>query len=153
MRKKTAIAVTAGFLLATSALGQEKKLKYSDLPAAVAKTATEESKGATVRGYSQETENGQTVYEVAMTVSGHSKEVQIDASGTVLEVEEQVDLEKLPAKVKAALLAKAGAGKIVKVESLTKKQELVAYEAQVSASEKKSEIQVGPNGEPLGHQE
>jgi len=153
MRPKTASAVIAGLFLASSLSGQEKKLRHSDLPAAVAKTATEESKGATVRGYSQETENGQTVYEVAMTVSGHSKEVQIDASGAVLEIEEQVNLENLPAKVQSALMAKAGAGKIVKVESLTKKQKLVAYEAQVNTGGKKSEIQVGPDGEPLDHEE
>jgi hypothetical protein len=55
--------------------------------------------------------------------------------------------------VKAGLQAKAGKGKIVKVESLTKKGKLVAYEAQVETNGKKSEVQVGPDGKSLDHEE
>jgi hypothetical protein len=51
------------------------------------------------------------------------------------------------------LQAKAGKGKITKVESLTKKDKLVAYEAQVVTNGKKSEVQVGPDGKPLDHEE
>jgi hypothetical protein len=39
------------------------------------------------------------------------------------------------------------------VESLTKHGTLVAYEAQVLNKGKKSEIQVGPDGKPLAHEE
>jgi hypothetical protein len=42
-----------------------------------------------------------------------------------------------------------GNGKITKVESLTKQDKLVAYEAQVDKNGKRSEIQVGPKGERL----
>ena len=55
--------------------------------------------------------------------------------------------------VKAGLTAKAAGGKILKVESLTKNGKLVAYEAKVEAAGKKSEIQVGPDGKPLDHEE
>jgi len=51
------------------------------------------------------------------------------------------------------LQAKAGNGKILKVESLTKKDKLVAYEAKVETNGKKSEVQVGPDGKPLNHEE
>ena len=149
-------AVTAAFIclwLSTALFPQERKLKLSDLPAPVAKTAVTESKGKTVRAYSQETEKGQVVYEVSLVVDGHSKEVQIDASGAVLEIEEQVNLENLPPSVKSALLAKAGSGTITKVESVIKKQKLVAYEAQVNTKGKKSEIQVAPDGGQLDHEE
>jgi uncharacterized membrane protein YkoI len=144
-----ALAVLCG----SSAQAQEKHLKKSDLPAAVQKTADEQSKGATVKGYSSETEDGKLLYELSLTVSGHSKDVAIAADGTVVEVEEQVDLDKLPAAVRDALKKKAGAGTIAKVESLTKKGTLVAYEAQVNTAGKKSEIQVGPDGKDLAHPE
>ena len=49
--------------------------------------------------------------------------------------------------------AKAGKGHLGKVESLTKHDKLVAYEAVVQTDGKKSEIQVGPDGKPLDHQE
>ena len=88
-----------------------------------------------------------------MTVSGHSKDVLIDPTGAVVEIEEQVALDSLPAAVKDGLQAKAGAGKILKVESLTKHDKLVAYEAKVQTDGKKSEIQVGPDGKPLDHEE
>jgi uncharacterized membrane protein YkoI len=154
MRKEIVAGLAiAGLLAVNSALAQEKKLKQADLPGAVAATAARESKGTTVRGYTQEKENGQTVYEIELIVNGHSKDVQIDATGNVLEVEEQVELDKLPNEVKSSLLAKAGAGTIAKVESLTKKDKLVAYEAQVKNKGKKSEIQVGPMGEALDHEE
>jgi uncharacterized membrane protein YkoI len=140
-------------LLATAAFAQEKKIQRADLPPAVEKTVAAQIQGATVKGFSQEVENGQTLYEAELTVSGHSKDISIDATGAIVEIEEQISLDSLPAAVKAGLEAKAGAGKIVKVESLTKHDKLVAYEAQVHTAGKKSEVQVGPDGKPLDHEE
>ncbi len=53
-----AVVTMLALSCAVSAFSQEKKLKKSDLPAAVQKTADEQSKGSTVRGYGQETEDG-----------------------------------------------------------------------------------------------
>jgi uncharacterized membrane protein YkoI len=147
----TMIVLSLSF--AVNALGQEKHIKRSDLPAAVQKTSDEQSKGATVRGYAKEREEGKLEYEVELTVGGHSKDVTIDPAGNVLEVEEQVALEALPAAVRDGLQKKAGNGKITKVETITKHGTLVAYEAQVLAGGKKSEVQVGPGGKPLDHEE
>ena len=143
----------SAMLLAGSAFGQEKQISETELPSAVQKTVGEQSKGATVKGFSKEMENGKPSYEVQLMVNGHSKDVSMDAEGKVTEVEEQVALDQLPAAVKAGLLAKAGHGKITKVESLTKHGTLVAYEAQVVTGGKHSELQVGPDGKPLDHEE
>lgn len=77
-----------------------------------------------------------------MSVNGHSKDLNIDSSGGVVDVEEQVEMDSLSTAVKKALLTKAGKGKIIKVESITKHDKLVAYEAQVRTDGKKSEIQI-----------
>jgi len=152
--KNYLVAFAAGVLvLASSASAQEKKIKRSDLPPAVEKTVAAESEGATIRGFSTEKENGQTLYEVEMRVSGHSKDISMTADGSIVEVEEQVALDSLSQEAKAGLQAKAGNGKILKVESLTKKGKLVAYEAKVETNGKKTEIQVGPDGKPLDHEE
>jgi hypothetical protein len=143
----------ASFLAATGAAAKDKPLKKSDLPAAVQKTADEQSTGATVRGYASEVEDGKLQYEVQLTVNGHSKDLSIAPDGKLLEIEEQVALDSLPAPVREGLQKKAGAGKITKVESLTKHGTLVAYEAQVLTGKKKSEVQVGPDGKPLAHPE
>jgi hypothetical protein len=154
MKTNHLLAVVAGgLLLASTALAQEKKIKRSELPPAVEKTVAAESAGATIKGFSTEKEKGQTFYELEMMVNGHSKDVLMAADGSIVEVEEQVAQDSLSAAVKAGLQAKAGKGKIVKVESLTKKGKLVAYEAQVETNGKKSEVQVGPDGKPLDHEE
>ena len=136
-----------------NAVAQEQKIKRSELPAAVEKTVAAQSQGAVVKGFSREKENGQTYYEAEMSVNGHSKDVLIDEAGQIVEVEEQVAIESLPSEVKEGLQAKAGEGKILKVESITKHEKLVAYEAQVNTEGKKSEVQVGPDGNPLDHGE
>ena len=145
--------IVAALSLATIAAAQEKKIQRADLPPAVEKTVAAQSEGATIKGFSTEKEKGQTYYEAEMTVSGHSKDILIDANGGIAEIEEQVAVDSLPAAVKDGLQAKAGSGKILKVESLTKHDELVAYEAVVQTAGKKKEIQVGPDGKSLAHEE
>jgi hypothetical protein len=140
-------------LLAASSRAQEKKIKRSDLPAAVEKTVAAQSRGVLIRSFSQENENGQTYYEVELTVNGHGKDVTMDQTGVIVEVEEEVALDSLPPAVKEGLQAKAGKGKVVRVESITKHDKIVAYEAGVTTGGKKSEVQVGPDGRLLDHDE
>jgi len=140
-------------LLAAISLGQEKKIQRSDLPPAVEDTVVAESRGAVIQSFSIENENGQTYYEAEMTVNGHGRDVLIDKSGAVVEVEEQVPFESLSPSVREGLQAKAAKGKIIKVESITKHDRVVAYEAKVLTGTKKSEVQVGPDGKALDHEE
>lgn len=60
---------------------------------------------------------------------------------------------RTPPAVQEGLKNKAGKGAIGKVESIIKQGKLVAYEAQVHAFVHPSEIQVGPDGQPLAHEE
>lgn len=147
-------SLAAAFLVLTlGAAAQEKKIDESNLPPAVQKTVKEQSKGATIKGYSTDREHGKTIYEAEMMVDGHSKDIEVAADGTLNEIEEEIAFASLPAKVQAALTAKAGAAKITKVESLTKHNKLVAYEAATLNGTKKGEIQVGPDGGKLAHEE
>ena len=112
--RKTSIAILAGLFITGIGSAQEKKIKRSDLPPAVEKTVAEASKGATIKGFSEETEKGKTTYEVEMVVNGHTKDVEMDASGAVLETEEEVATDSLSADVKAGLTTKAAGGKMRK---------------------------------------
>jgi hypothetical protein len=147
------LAIAIVLLCTALSFSQERKIKRSDLPPAVEQTVAAQSEGATIRGFSQEKENGQTFYEAEMMVNGHSKDILIDSTGGVAEVEEEVAMDSLPGPVKDGLQARAGKGKLGKVESLTKHDKLVAYEAVVQTNGKKSEIQVSPDGKPLDHEE
>ncbi|HET9994511.1 MAG TPA: hypothetical protein VFQ18_03815 [Candidatus Acidoferrum sp.] len=145
--------VVAGLATLSAVQAQEKKIKREALPAAVEKTVAEQSKDATVKGFSTEVEKGQTLYEAELMVKGHSKDILMDAQGNIVEVEEEVAMDALPAAVKEGLTKAAGSGTISKVESLTKKGKLVAYEAVVKIGTKRSEVQVGPDGQKLAHEE
>ena len=132
-------------------VSQERKLKREQLPPAVQKTVARESEGATIKGFATEVEKGRRLYEVELTVNGHSKDILMDRDGNIVEVEEEVTMDSLPATVQDALRKAAGKGTIGKIESLTKNGKLVAYEALVKTGAKRFEIQVGPNGEKLAH--
>jgi hypothetical protein len=129
------------------AQGQEKKIKRSELPPAVEKTVAAQSEGATIRGFSTEVEGGKRLYEVALNIEGRGKDILIDGRGNVVEVEEEVALDSLPAAVREGLARAAGRGTISRVESLTKRGKLVAYEAVVKTGARRREVQVGPGGE------
>jgi len=147
------VMLAAACAVVAQAAAQETQLKKSDLPPAVQRTADAQSQGATVRSYSSEMEQGKLEYEVALTVNGRSRNVTIAPDGSLLEIEDEVALAELPAAVRTGLEAKAAPGTITKVESITKHGMLVAYEAQVRTGGKRSEIQVGPDGQPLAHEE
>ena len=143
-----ALVLAAGLTFLT-AQAQETRIKRSQLPAAVEKTVAKESEGATIKGFAKEIEKGQTFYELELIVDGHTKDVLMDKHGNVVEVEEQVSMDSLPATVQEAVRQAAGAGTIGIIESITKNGTLVSYEAHVKHGKKRSEIKVGPNGETM----
>jgi hypothetical protein len=153
-RRRLVLAMlVTGLTALPSIQAQEKKLKRAELPPAVEKTVLEQSKGATIRGFSTEMEGGKKLYEAELVVSGHGKDISMDEQGNIVEVEEEVSMESLPGNVRDGLTKSAGSGMVGKVESLTKKGKLVAYEAVVKTGTKRSEIQVGPDGKKLAHPE
>lgn len=104
--------------LATTGVAQETKIQRSELPAAVEKTVTAQSQGATIRGFSREIENGQTYYEAELMVNGRTKDVLMDPTGMIVEVEQEVAIDALPAEVKSGLQSKAGSGKMTCVTQI-----------------------------------
>jgi hypothetical protein len=152
-KKILQLLLIAGVASVLAAQAQEKRIRREELPRGVEKTVAEESKGATIRGFSTEVENGTMLYEVELTVNGHGKNISMDGDGHIVEVEEEVSMDSLAPTVKEGLTKAAGAGTISKVESLTKNGKLVAYEAAVMTRRKRSEIQVGPDGNKLAHPE
>jgi hypothetical protein len=146
-------AIAIAICASPALFGQETRIKRSDLPPAVEKSVAEQSKDATILAFTTEGVGANAVYEVEMKVNGLSKDVSMNAEGGVTEVEEQVKMSDLPPDVKTGLASKAGKGKIEKIESLTKQGKLVAYEAVVADGARKREIQVGPDGKTLAHEE
>jgi hypothetical protein len=118
LRKHSLVASLLILAVLSAAHPQEKRIKREQLPPAVEKTVAQQSKGATIRGFTTEMEGGKRLYEVELTVSGHEKDISMDEQGIIIEVEEQLSLESLPGAVKDGLAKAAGSGTITRVESL-----------------------------------
>ena len=127
------------------AVASEKAVKLKDLPLPVQRAIQEQTKGAQVKGFAKEVENGKTFYEAETSVNGHSRDLLFDGAGALVEIEEETKLDSIPAPAKAAIEKVAAGGKIAKVEILTKGQ-TVTYEAAITKGGKKSEIVVAADG-------
>lgn len=132
--------------LAGLAGAQEKKLQMKDLPPAVQKTVQEETKGAEIKGLSQEKEKGKISYEVETIVGGKHRDMIVDATGKVTEVEVETALDSIPAAAKAAIEKKAAGGKIGMVETMTRGGATFYEAAYTDKAGKKHEVLVKPDG-------
>jgi uncharacterized membrane protein YkoI len=128
--------------LASLALfASEKRVQMKDLPEPVQKTVQEQTKTAKLRGLAKEIENGKTFYEAETTAGGKSRDILIDPTGAIVEVEEAATLANIPEAAQTTFKAAAGSGKILSVETVTKGS-VVSYEAVVQKGGKKSEVAV-----------
>jgi uncharacterized membrane protein YkoI len=135
--------------LGCAAFAAEKKIQFEDLPAAVQTAVKEQTQNATLVGLSTEKEKGKTVYEVETKVNGKSRDLLLDQAGAVVETEEEVAIETVPASAKATLQKRATGGTISKIEKVTARN-TVSYEATIrTKSGKISEYAVTPEGKPV----
>jgi len=137
-----AVLLLAGIAVA------ESKVKMENLPPAVQKTVKEQIQNAKLVGLSKEKEGGQTVYELETVVNGKSRDLMIDSAGTILSVEDEIALDSVPEPARKAIQQKAAAGKITKVETVTKGSEVSYEAAYTSKSGKKAEYGVNADGTP-----
>src|SRR4029077_12945574 len=121
---------------------KEAKVQLKNLPPAVRATVEAETKNATIKGISKETEKGKTVYELESLVNGRTRDLMIDSAGKVYVVEEQLDADKAPPSVRSALEAK---GTIVVLENGK-----TSYEGQVKTKAgKKLTMELDADGKPV----
>jgi hypothetical protein len=131
------------------AYAAEHKVPCSTLPSAVQEKSKAVLDGATVQGCVKDVSGGKTTYEMETLKDGRGKDITFDASGAVLEVEEQVDESSLPAPVAASLRKAYSGGKLGKIESLTRGGVLVSYEAVVIRNGKSKEVAFRPDGSAM----
>ena len=144
-----ATSCLTAFSVAHAQEKQEKRISQAQLPQQVQTAVAQESKGAVIRGFSMEKEQGSKVYEVELVKDGRSKDVSLDANGNVIQIEQEITMDALPVAAQQSLAVATGDGLIDKIESLTRRGALVAYEAVVKTGTKWSKIFVGPKGERL----
>src|SRR5215470_15404464 len=140
MRTITAFTIIAG--LSISAVFAQKKLALKDLPAEAQKTIQAELKGAEIKSIGKETEKGVTQYEVETMLNGKHRDFNVDTKGKLLVVEEETTIDAIPPAAKAAILKKAGTGKISMVELFIRGGETMYEAAYTTAGGKKREVLV-----------
>ena len=98
--------------------------------------------GAKIIKAEREKEHGVLVYEAEWVVNGTQHEAAVTADGTLIETEEIVPVEKLPAAVRAAIAKHFPANAKVTVE----KKMIVVYEVEAKVDGREKELLVFPTG-------
>jgi threonine dehydrogenase-like Zn-dependent dehydrogenase len=144
-----AIAVLAGIAAAATTAQAESHVSCNTLPAAVLSQVKTEAGDATIRGCVKDKENGKLTYEVETLKDGRSRDIVFDASGSVLEVEQEVTGSSVPAAVSDAIATAAKGGKVGKIESVTRGGAIASYETTITRQGQRREVAFSPQGAPV----
>jgi uncharacterized membrane protein YkoI len=138
-------------LVALTALAAEKKVQFEELPPAVQAAITEQTKNATLVGLSTEKQKGKTVYEAETRIGGRSRDLLLDQTGSVIETEEEIDMESIPAPARSAIQKRAAGGTISTVEKVTAGA-AISYEAAIRTKSGKT-VEYAVNADGMSQKE
>jgi hypothetical protein len=127
----------------------ESHVPCDTLPNAVLRHAKTEAEDATIRGCVKEKENGKLTYEVETVKDGSSRDILLDASVSVLEVEQEVTPDSVPAAVADAIAKAAHGGKVGMIESVTRGNAIASYETTITSKGRRREAAFTPQGAPV----
>jgi hypothetical protein len=133
--------------LTTIARGQEDKeakLKPADVPAAVSQAIAKQYPKAKVSGWSKELEDGKTTYEASVIEGSSKRDVVFAEDGSLLAIEEAIQVSDLPAAVKSAIRNKYPGASLRKAEKISHGDQL-QYEVALGKAPKK-EVLLTPAG-------
>lgn len=130
MSLPTRIGTIAGvsliFIFGTFALAQqdkpteqERKVKENEVPAAALATLKKLAGSATITEFAEEIEHGGKFYEGSWKAADGQVDALVSEAGGVVEIEESMPGDKVPAAVRAAAEKEAGAGSKVSFERKT----------------------------------
>src|SRR5262245_1921694 len=85
---------------------KSEKVDVDKIPRKVLAAVKARFPGAKITSVEKETAGGKVVYDIELTHKGRKYEMDIQADGTVIEVEKEVDARDLPKAVSQALKAK-----------------------------------------------
>lgn len=146
MRQTSLYVFIAFCAFASQAPGQEeKRITRHDVPPAVLSAFTKAYPKAAVKGFSAERDSGTTSYEVESVEGKTHRDVQYAADGTVLAVEESMELSALPERVRASAAKEYPNGTILSAEKITEKG-ATGYELIVKHGRTKTELRFDAEG-------
>jgi uncharacterized membrane protein YkoI len=151
--KHTGIVLLIGLVLGLGLVGlsaaqdkpKEQAVDLKILPPAVLKAFKAAYPNAVIKGASKEVENGVTQYEVESVDGQLNRDLLYLADGKVIEIEETIAPENLPAPVKQTLAKEYAGAKVLKAEILTR-DGAKAYELSIELKGKKMGVTIDPQG-------
>ena len=121
----------------------ERKVTEADVPEAALAMLRKLAGRAKITEFAEETEYGHTFYEGSWkSQSGANMDVLVTKSGDLVEIEEQVDTDKVPAAVLKAARKAAGKGARLVCEQKT----MILYEVKFSKDNNRHELLLTPDG-------
>jgi uncharacterized membrane protein YkoI len=146
------VAVSSLVLLASvAASAQEEEVPLDKVPKVVLDAVKAKYPNAKLEGASTETENGQKVYEVAITEKGAHIDVTLTPEGKITLVEKEIEAKDLPREVVEALIDKHPGATVKLAEEMSDGAGKVqAYELKIVTAENKVlELKFDPKGKTL----
>ncbi len=126
--------------------GDEEKIPLDQVPVKAREALLKHARGATITEVEREKERGVVLYEAQWKADGREHEAKVTASGELVELEEEVDPNQVPAAVKATAAEKFPAGAKLEYE----KKMIVLYEIEAKIDGKEREVLISPTGKVLG---
>jgi hypothetical protein len=136
-----------GLTFASASPALAEVAKVPDCPAAV-KTAIEKAFAkSSITRCKAEKEHGHDQFEVKLTKSdGKMAEVDVSPEGKILQVEEKIEVSKLPAAVTKAFAAKYPKAKVDSAEKQTPAEGKVTYELAFAGDKGRKEVTFDEDG-------
>lgn len=150
--KPAAIVIVIGILACLTASAQkdtekagetERQVTESEVPKAALRALKRQARKAEITEFAEEIEHGSTFYEGSWkTKAGAQMDVLVTKAGALVEIEEKISADKVPAAALKA--AKKAAGK--NAELLWEKKTMILYEVKFSKGGARHELLLTPDG-------
>jgi hypothetical protein len=130
--------------------GDERKLILENLPKAVRAAIQKETQGAQIVNISKEIDNGKTLYEIETRAKAFSRDMLIDETGNLIEIEEEIALASLPLGIQPEIKKSIGKARLIKLEAVYNGAKVRnGYAALLDSAGKHFEVSLGLDGKPL----
>ena len=141
----TCLAIAVAIGLASCTCHKSRKVTLDKLPAAVNAAVVKETAGASIKQIEAEKRKHTRTYTVEFTKNGKEGEIELNCKGDVIEREQEVTLNDVPAAAKATLLKAIGAASASEIEMKVRNGKTI-YTAEYPKDGKKMEIVVDEQG-------
>jgi hypothetical protein len=132
-------------LFGFSTFAAEYKINKNQVPDAVLQSFSKTFPNAIAENYAKETRNGKTYYEIESKEGTISRDLLFEPNGKLVEMEEKLPYDSLPAAVQDTIKTKYGKNAFVSAERITKNNQ-TTYGVVIKINNKKMEKTFNPDG-------